>query len=481
MGQEIDHTVFSKEELDQFKHNLTTETQALEDCFSKPQADDDTYVAGFELEACLVDKTSLRPAPVNGKFLGQLDSELASAELASFNIEFNTEPLPLYGSALSVFHQQLRSIITEASPIAHKLDTELLLCGILPTLKDEDLSPDNMSRMKRYQALNEQVLAARHGHPLRLDIVGHEHLVSEHYNVMLEAAATSFQLHLKTPFSKVQQAYNAAILVTAPVVAACANSPFLFGRDLWAETRIPVFEQSVQSGGYAGASQGPLHRVSYGSGYARNSILEVFRENLEHFPPLLPMVFEQPEPFAHLRLHNGTLWRWNRPLVGFNKDGTPHIRLELRSLPAGPTIKDTIANAALYFGLVRYYQDYDCQQLEFALAKDNFYQAARLGLKARLFWLDQDRHNMQDLLINELIPQAREGLVSMNLSPQDIDYYLGIMQERVASGLTGSNWQRQHCAAVSADAQQNIMYALTRDYLAAQKEGRPVHLWEPHE
>ena len=478
MGQEIDHTVFSKEELDQFKHNLTTETQALENCFSKPQADDDTYVAGFELEACLVDKTSLRPAPVNGKFLGQLDSELASAELASFNIEFNTEPLPLCSSALSDFHQQLRSIISDALPIAHNLDTELILCGILPTLKDEDLSPENMSQMKRYQALNEQVLATRHGHPLKLDIVGREHLVSEHHNVMLEAAATSFQLHLKTPFSKVQQAYNAAILVTAPVVAACANSPFLFGRDLWAETRIPVFEQSVQSGGYAGASQGPLHRVSFGSGYARNSILDVFHENLEHFPPLLPMVFEQPEPFAHLRLHNGTLWRWNRPLVGFNKDGKPHIRLELRSLPAGPSIKDTIANTALYFGLVRYYLDYDCCQLEFALAKDNFYQAARFGLSARPFWLDQKRHNMQNLLMDKLIPQAREGLLSMNISPQDIDYYLGIMQERVGSGLNGSNWQRQYCAAVPPEAEQDIMHALTRDYLAAQKENQPVHLWE---
>jgi len=481
VGQEIDHTVFSQEERDQFKHNLAIETQALETCFSKPQADDDTYVAGFELEAYLVDKTSLRPAPVNGGFLEQLDSALASAELASFNIEFNTEPLPLRDSALSDFHQQLSSTITEALPIAHKLDTELLLCGILPTLKDEDLSPENMSRMKRYQALNEQVLATRHGHPLRLDIVGHEHLVSEHHNVMLEAAATSFQLHLKTPFSKIQQAYNAAILVTAPVVAACANSPFLFGRDLWAETRIPVFEQSVQSGGYAGASQGPLHRVSYGSGYARNSILEVFRENLEHFPPLLPMVFDQPEPFAHLRLHNGTLWRWNRPLVGFNKDGRPHIRLELRSLPAGPSIKDTIANAALYFGLVRYYLDHDCCQLEFALAKDNFYQAARFGLKAKLFWLDQKRHNMQNLLINKLIPQAHEGLLSLKISPQDIDHYLDIVQQRVASGLNGSNWQRQRRALMLPDAQQDIMYALTRDYLAAQKEGRPVHLWEPHD
>lgn len=478
MGQEIDHTVFSKEELEQFKHNLASETRALKICFDKPQTDEDVYVAGFELEACLIDRQSLRPAPVNGVFLDRLGSTMASAELASFNIEFNTEPLPLCDSALSDLHKQLDATLSEARPIAHDLDSELILCGILPTLRDKDLCAENMSSMKRYQALNEQVLAARHGKPLRLDITGHEHLVSEHHNVMLEAAATSFQLHLQTPFSKIRQAYNASILVTAPVVAACANSPFLFGRDLWAETRIPLFEQSVQSGGYAGASQGPLHRVSFGSGYARNSILEVFQENLEHFPPLLPMVFEHPEPFAHLRLHNGTLWRWNRPLVGFNTDGRPHIRLELRSLPAGPSVTDTIANAALYYGLLRYYLDYDCSRLEFAMARDNFYQAARLGLKARLFWLDQKRHNMQDILINRLIPQARDGLQSLGISQRDGDYYLGIMHERVASGLNGSTWQRQHCANVSADSREEMMPSMTRKYLAAQKEGRPVHLWE---
>jgi hypothetical protein len=56
--------------------------------------------------------------------------------------------------------------------------------------------------------------------------------------------------------------------------------------------------------------------------YARESILECFEANRTRYPVLLPAVMDEPpESLAHLRLHNGTIWRWNRPLIGFDEQG----------------------------------------------------------------------------------------------------------------------------------------------------------------
>ncbi|MCB1819824.1 MAG: hypothetical protein KDI77_18060, partial [Gammaproteobacteria bacterium] len=207
-----------------------------------------------------------------------------------------------------------------------------------------DMSLSNISPLNRYYALNREVLRQRRGLPLRVDIEGRDHLVSEHCDVMLEAATTSFQIHLKAPAQFSRAYYNASIAASAPVLAAAGNAPFLFGKALWEETRIPLFEQAV-------VAPGPP-RVSMGSGYATHSLYEVFEENLRVYEPLLPMAFDAAaKEFRHLRLHNGVIWRWNRPLVGFDADGAPHLRIEHRALPAGPTFVDMIANAAFYLGL----------------------------------------------------------------------------------------------------------------------------------
>lgn len=474
MGQEIAKTRFSKRDFRSFCDNLEQETRVLASWFTDETLSDGEPVAGFEIEGWLIDR-ELHPAPINDVFLRRFADPLASPELAKFNIELNTTPHPLKGAALRRLHNELEQTWRKASRVAHDLGSELLLIGILPTVSEADLGLANMSALKRYRALNTQVLETRGGEPLRLNIVGRQSLRSEHGNVMLESAATSFQIHLQTPARRAHHAYNAAIIASAPMVAATANSPYLFGVDLWDETRIPLFEQAVETGGFGDVAGGPLRRVSFGSGYAQHSILECFEENLKHFPVLLPMHFEEQAELPHLRLHNGTIWRWNRPLVGFDNDGTPHIRIEHRVVPAGPSIVDAIANAALFYGLAesltRELETGD-PLIPFEQAKDNFYQSARHGLKAVVTWESGERVAMQSLLLDELIPKAREGLAALGLDRADAEHYLGIMNDRVQSGSNGCGWQRRLVERHGAD-----MRGLTASYLRHQRTDRPVHEW----
>ncbi len=472
MGQEIDHTEFSAEEYAEFARRLRAETDALIDHFNQTTHDDADFIVGCELETCLVATESLRPAMRNQEFLRRLDNPLASAELALHNVEFNTTPRRACGGMLHDLHRELERSIRDAQDAATDLDMRLVLCGILPTLEARALTLANISPLNRYQALHEQVHAAHQANPLRLDIAGREHLVVTHGSVMLEAATTSLQIHLKPPLGLVRRAYNACLLISAPMVGLCANSPYLFGHDLWDETRISVFEQSVDLGGF-GARGGPLQRVSFGSGYARRSVLECFEENLAHFPVLLPMLEDGPRPYAHLRLHNGTIWRWNRPIVGFDDDGSPHIRIEHRTLPAGPSLVDSVANTALFLGLVRYYLERPVEDLEFAHARGNFYAAARHGALARIDWLDGRRLPLHRLARHQLLGEAALGLEQLGIDAADIERYLGIIEARVTSHRTGADWQRAFIAAHAGSFQ-----GLLRAYLENQAADRPVHEWE---
>jgi hypothetical protein len=259
-------------------------------------------------------------------------------------------------------------------------------------------------------------------------------------------------------------------------VAVSANSPYLFGKNLWAETRIPLFEQSVEVGGYEDTMHGPLRRVSFGSGYVRHSLMECFTENLEHYPVLLPTHFDTPpEELQHLRLHNGTLWRWNRPLIGFH-NGCPHLRIEHRVVPAGPTVVDAVANAAFYYGLAYalcLQETPPEQQMGFAQARDNFYACAQHGLDAHLVWLDGNKRQLQSLLLKTILPQAAQGLAALGISRGDVDRYLGIIEGRVQNACNGASWQRAFVAKYGPD-----MHALLAAYLERQQSGVPVHEWD---
>jgi hypothetical protein len=475
LGQEIDNFRFTKKDFSDFAQRLREETALLRMWAERGQLSSHSPVVGFEQEAWLVDE-QLDPAPINGAFLQKMGLPLACPELSQFNIELNNPPKLLMGQVFEELETELTNIWRQACRVAESLGVRLLSIGILPTVTNTRLNTHYMSAMKRYRALNEQVLRSRQGRPLQLDIVGRQRLHSEHRDVMLEAATTSYQIHLQTPYAQAHKLYNAAIAASAAMVAVGANSPYLFDHDLWDETRIPLFEQAVEIGGFDCAAQGPLRRVSFGSGYARTSIIECFEENLEHFPVLLPMHFEdEPQRFSHLRLHNGTIWRWNRPLIGFDEDGTVHVRIEHRVLPGSPSIKDATANAALFYGLTEALvmePNELMRRLPFAQAKDNFYQAARFGLEAPVRWFENKQCSLRQLLLDELLPMARRGLKRLGIEARSSDPYLSIIEERLSNKQNGCLWQRRFVERYGRD-----MRALTGAYLERQSDGLPVHRW----
>lgn len=471
MGQEITNTSFSKKDFRIFSSCLKQETKILNEWFEQGVLSNDGLVGGFEIESWILDR-ALRPAPVNKEFLEHFNSSLASPELASFSLEFNNLPRDLVNAVFSDFHTELENTWKQAQDVAKNLSipSTLLLIGTLPTFQLSSLSKDTMSDMNRYRALNEQIMARRKEKFLHLYIQGNELLELDSGNVMLEATTASFQIHTQVPAQEAHHYYNAALMITAPLVVIAANSPYIFGKNLWNETRIPLFEQSIDTANPAV----PIKRVSFGSGYIKESILECFEENLKDFYILLPIIEKDDGTLSHLRLHNGTIWRWNRPLLGFNEQGQPHIRIEHRAIPAGPTFIDMIANAAFFYGL----QHYWAQMLknghslpEFNEIKSNFYTAAIHSFDHSIIWFGEHVESVE-LLRNILLPQAEKGLSMMNISFSDIQKYLSIIAARIENQQTGASWQRKYVALHKCD-----MTELTRTYQRFQESGAPVHTW----
>jgi len=475
MGQEINRTRFSEADQEQFSARLAEETAALRSLAKAGGFRDARYVAGFELEAWLLDHAG-RPSPVNEAYLRTLNDPLVVPELSRFNVELNAPPVEMGAGVLAAMEESLLTTWDSCQQVAHGMDTVLAMIGILPTIRDEDLCLANMSAMNRFDVLNAQVLQQRDGAPIRIDIKGVDHLLLSRPDVMLEAATTSFQLHLQVPFDRAGRYYNASLVSCAPLLAAAVNSPLLFGQRLWQETRVPLFEQAVELGGYNGLAEPTVRRVTFGRDYVARSPLELFEENLEHYPVLLPMPqAEPPSRFPHLRLHNGAIWRWVRPLIGFDAAGQGHVRLEQRVLPSGPTVLDMVANAALYFGLVhalaRQPQAVE-SELPFSAARANFYAAARHGLQAELTWLDGRRYAARDLILDAALPMARQGLRDFGLPDAETEHYLGVVEARVRSGQTGATWQLQRLERARGD-----VHRMMADYLDNQRSGSPVHQW----
>ena len=472
MGEEISNIRFRKPHFRDFQERLLQETALLQSWFENKAFDCGQQTGGFEIEAWLVDRI-FDPAPINQAFLGLLQNPMVVPELSAFNVELNNEPQLMTGRALSRMHEDLEKTWNNCREIADKLDADLLMIGILPTVRESDLGLNNMSQLARYRALNEQILRLRKGDALQLDISGRDLLNTRHHDVMLEAAATSFQIHLKIPPEQSVRYFNAAIIVSAPMVAISANSPYLFGRDLWDETRIPLFEQAVS---VASLKAKLVDRVTFGKSYVQESLLECFLENRDRYAVLLPELMEGPaERLNHLRLHNGTIWRWNRPLIGFNDDGRPHLRIEHRVVPAGPSAIDTIANAAFFYGLVYMLansEEAPEERLPFGSARANFYAAAKNSLNARVLWLDGNAVPVYDLLLEELLPMARAGLESQEFNNDDIDTYMDVIRGRLRERCNGTVWQRSWVAHNGND-----MHALMQAYAECQRGGEPVHEW----
>ncbi len=470
MGQEIEDSHFTAEDFAAFDRQLRAETELLTRWFQEGVLDDRPARAGFELEAWMVGAHA-EPAGLVEPLIRDLADPLVVPELATFNLELNGTPQRLEGNALSRMAKELDARWKRCNRTAENLGARLVMIGILPTVRPEHLTLGNMAPRQRYRALNDQIFRLRRGAPLKLHIEGRDELRLQREDVMLESASTSFQIHLKVTPRNSARIYNASKILAAPMVALSANSPFLFGCDLWAETRIPLFEQSVAVGG-----SDYTKRVTFGIRYVDDSVLECFQANLERFPVLLPQLMDQPkESLSHVRLHNGTIWRWNRPLIGFDPEGRPHLRVEHRVVPAGPTLLDMIANAAFYFGAVcalASEADPPEGRLPFRGARDNFYRAAKGGLSANIQWTDGASSPIAVVIRDRLLPAAHKGLEMLGINAPEVHFWLGIITERLRSGQTGAAWQRSFVARRGPDMEQ-----LTLAYLERQESGAPVHEW----
>lgn len=468
MGLEIESDQFTDEDLDRFRNRLQAEMELLRSWFAGNKFCDDHLQCGLELEAWLVDSAGL-PVPDNTLFLSTLDRRSVVPELSKFNFEFNVSPQYIVGSGLSDMQTELRGTWLSCEEVAQTLGHSIVSIGILPTVADHMLCPGNMSPLKRYAAINQQVLRLRGGRPLSLEIDGVDSLRTSHNDVMLESAATSVQVHLKVPQADSVRYYNASLIASAYTVALAANAPLFLGRRLWDDTRIPVFEQAVDTAG-------PHRRVSFGHRYLEQSLMELFEDNLAYHRVLLPApVDEAPARMPHVRMHGGTIWNWNRPLIGFEPGGQPHLRIEHRPMSASPSLIDLFADLMFYLGLVHYLArvpDSPESQLGFAQTRANFYAAAKFGMAAEVVWLDGRKLSMVELLRSTLLPLALEGMSALGISETQIKETGDVLLGRIDTRQNGASWQRQVFAVCSGDLAQ-----LLAIYQARQQTSQPVHTW----
>ncbi len=488
MGEHNVSGEFNEADLREFMRALLADVSALERMLEGDMFESGIRRIGAEQEMFIVDNAG-RPSCKAVQILDRLDGNYTT-ELAQFNLEANLEPHEFGGRCLSDLESELRTMVRKAREAAAAEHAQIVMTGILPTLGRENLGLESMTPNPRYLALNNSMVALRGGN-FHFRIKGIDELEASHDNVMLESCNTSFQVHFQVSAEEFAGLYNLAQAITAPVLAPAVNSPILLGRRLWHETRVALFQQSVDVRSESHQARGLRPRVSFGDGWVEDSVLEIFREDIARFRVVLANEIDE-DPLAvlergdmpslsALRLHNGTVYRWNRPCYGL-ADNVAHLRIENRVLPAGPTIVDEIANAAFYFGLMsalsEEYGDIS-KVMRFDHAKDNFFQAARYGLRAQFTWLGGKEYTAASLILDHLLPLARQGLDASGIDSGDADRYMGIVEERVRTARTGAQWSLDSLAAMGGSGTPDQRFrALTQATIERQAQDNPVHEWE---
>ena len=494
MGEKVEAGGFDLADRQRHRSKLHQCLEGLERLLEEKRFDRPRNLMGLEIELNLAGEDGL-PRMLNAEVLDRIGSGDFQTELGQFNLEVNILPHRLSGRVLDQLAEELRAGLSYADRKAQELSAGIVMIGILPTLAGQDAVLSNLTDVGRYTLLNDQIIAAR-GEDIALDIEGVEHLTFNSSSIAPEAACTSVQLHLQVTPGRFAAVWNASQAVAAIQIALGANSPFLFGRELWRESRPPLFQQATDTRPPELKAQGVRPRTWFGERWI-DSAYDLFEENLRYFPALLPICSEE-EPLRviedggipelnELVLHNGTIYRWNRPVYEV-VDGVPHLRVENRVLPAGPTVADVIANTALYYGLVRTLAEESrpvWSKLSFEDAAANFDDACRYGIDAELRWPKPGRQGTVTripavrLVQEELLPLAAAGLDAWGVEPTDRDHYLGIIEERCKQKVNGASWQAGtfHQALDSGLDRAAALAVTTRRYCELMRSGEPVHTW----
>ena len=483
----------SQEEVQRFMKYVLKDLRALD----RMLKEDDWFETnpiriGAEQELCLVDQQA-KAWPRSMEILDKLKSREAegfTTEFARFNLEINLEPLEFTENCLSQMEQNLQHQVDEVRSVTEEMGGEILLTGILPTLRKMDMDLKNMTPLQRYRALSKAIIKQR-SENFDLRIQGMDELLMKMDSPLLEACNTAYQVHLQVKPQEFVTKYNIAQLISGPVLSGSVGSPILFGKRLWNETRIALFQQSVDTRTVGEHLRESSPRVTFGNEWVQESILEIFREDTARYRMMLSSEVEEdveqlldegtPPALHALQVHNGTIYRWNRPCYGIT-GGKAHLRIENRVLPSGPTVTDEIANSAFWLGLMNKMDDYYpdvTEKMDFDDVRLNFVAASKMGLDTKLRWFGEQRINAVDLITEELLPIAKEGLRDAGIDGSDITSYLDIINSRVSSGQTASYWILNNYARLMKEneSKEHTLATITTAMIKNQKKGEPVHKW----
>ncbi|MCF6295400.1 MAG: CBS domain-containing protein [Flavobacteriaceae bacterium] len=476
----------SKKEKASYIYQLIKDIEALDVMIKEGLIEKSPIRIGAEQEFCLVN-SEFFPKSNSLDILKEINDDHFTTEIGNYNLEINLDPFELKEDCFSKLHHQLSSLLNKVKTVAKKKDTKILLTGILPTLSLKHTKEENMTPIQRYYVLNEAIKESRK-QDFYIHIKGVDEVNLLQDSIMLEGCNTSFHMHLQVNPNDFIENYNWAQAISGPILSACTNSPLLFGKELWSETRIALFTQSVDTRANSFLLNQKQSRVSFGSEWSTGTITDIFRDNVSRFRSLVTFEFKKdsiemlqdkeiPNLMA-LRLHNGTVYRWNRPCYGI-VEGKPHIRIENRYIPSGPSVIDEIANLMLWVGVMigkpKQYKNIE-KKMDFKDVKSNFFCAARYGMATQLYW-NNKYITSEKLILDELLPMAYIGLRRAGILSKDIEYYLTIIENRVKSH-NGSQWiKKSYRNLLKSKRPLNALQTLTSSIYKKQETDFPISTW----
>jgi hypothetical protein len=491
VGQDVEQTEFSGKDRQRYRAKVRRCLDVFSRMLSESKFDIEKPMTGLEIEFNLVDEDR-NPAMRNADVLNAIANDAFQTELGQFNIEINVPPRQLTGDNAVSLEQDLRASLNDAEEHARSVGAHIVMIGMLPTLYPEHLTHESLSANPRYALINEQIFEAR-GEDIHINIDGVERLATSADTIAPEAACTSVQFHLQVSPQEYARTWNAAQCIAGVQVALGANSPFLFGKELWRETRIALFEQATDTRPEELKAQGVRPRVWFGERWI-TSIFDQFEENVRYFPSLLP-ICDDEDPLevldrgdtpklGELRMHNGTIYRWNRPIYDVYR-GKPHLRVENRVLPAGPSVVDVLANGAFYYGALHMLSREDrpiWSRMSFTAAEDNFNAGAKDGITAMLYWPGLGEVPVSELVLRRLLPLAKQGLDELRVASEVSDRLLSIIEARCKLHTNGAEWQAKTFHDID-DSEQHLdrrdaLRAMLRRYIEHMHTNEPVHTWD---